>query len=62
MRLSAAIYTVVESKKKNKALAAMVEALESEQAKVTTTEVKVPKKTPAKKTTTKKAPSKKPSR
>jgi hypothetical protein len=40
----------------------MVAAIEAEQAKVTTTEVKVPKKAPAKKPAAKKTPSKKSSK
>ena len=62
LRVSAAIYSVAQSIKKQKALEAMVAAIEAEQAKVTTTEVKVPKKAPAKKPAAKKTPSKKSSK
>lgn len=62
LRISAAVYAVVQEKKKHKSIEAMVAAIEAEQAKVTTTEVKVPKKAPAKKPAVKKTPSKKSSK
>lgn len=62
LRISAAVYSVVQSRKKNKALEAMVAALEAEEAKVTTTEIKVPKKAPIKKPTAKNTPAKKSSK
>ena len=62
LRVSAAIYSAARSIKKQKAFEAMVAAIEAEEAKVTTTEVKVPKKAPAKKPAAKKTTSKKSSK
>lgn len=62
LRISAAVYSVVQERKKHKSIEAMVAAIEAEQAKVATTEVKMPKKTPAKKLTAKKTPNKKSSK
>ena len=62
LRISAAVYSVVQERKKHKSIEAMVAAIEAEQAKVTTTEVKMPKKTPAKKPTAKKTSGKKSSK
>lgn len=62
LRISAAVYSVVQERKKHKSIEAMVAAIEAEQAKVTTTEVKVPRKAPLKKPAAKKTPSKKSSK
>lgn len=62
LRISATVYSVLQERKKHKSIEAMVAAIEAEQAKVATTEIKVPRKAPIKKPTAKKTPSKKSSK